>query len=1125
MKKLTKLILPVFAFMFLAVVAVLPAKAEGLTVYISDNGTGDGSSETTPMGDLAGTTAEEKAANSALHRAQDLCIAAGGGTIVITDTYTISADNCDGTSNTAGYIHKHKAGWNYKANGATTITYTGGKLLFDQNCHLYFPTASEMKNITVGTTAAVDGSVHTTLSANCNTLTLGEGTNFENAAQFSILGGMRFLDGTAASYLAETTNIIVDIGNENEVGSIYGGSLRAGSKSHIGDTNITIKSGTVVGGVYADSKNAHQGYNACVTGNGTVTIEGGIFKGTLDFVDGGFTTTESTLDVIIKGGDFSAITAINTTDGALASGKSAAKTATLDLSALKYSVAEGLKAKAAATWTEVKMPAAPATVYIANEAKGTGDGSSPENAMGDTNEEGKSEGTALYKAQDKCVATGGGTIVIVGSYTLDNKNCSNGNLAIGGFGASAGANDSGATGAINMHQPTGPGWMYKDYADTVITYTGDDLILDETAGFYLPTASLFTDITVKRGENADTTKKAAMAAMGNTLTIGEDANIGENIAIFGLVRNNNGHGWVRMNDSTNIVIDAGAGVIDADIVGSGQMGGKTFEHSVNITVKSGTINGVIWMGGFTCVNEDNSLLTIEGGTLTGSIYGAAGGFNTADTHELSIVVKGGDLSDIKAIDVYDVEELAEGKNAAKAATLDVTALAAADIDKFYEAIDSRWTLKIPDGYTYTPGAGEEEEDEPFEPEMIIYVKDGGTGDGSSADKALGGAATPYDTGVNAHLNNPIGQAWEKIIAAGVKKAEIVICGPINVSNEDAYLIGTGNAYFVYKAGTVTYPDVTIKYTSVRDNVDYRSTADAAVTMTEKGHMAFPSATITENVIFKSGKSGSCFLGAGASKLYLGKGTVLTSGFAGAMGLTVLGGTAQNNTSTAVQGETNIIVDIGDEIEIGNIYGASNGSKPQAGTNITIKSGTVVGNIYGDGIITSQGHVNGDVKINIEGGVIKGAVYGLTVGGATANTNVTITVTGGDWSASKSIMADDGSFLGAAKPAKTTVLDLSGLDKDDPLVGTLSTFKALGMTEIKYPDGYQAGTPVVPTPPVNPNPGTGTGSGSTGGSSSSGSSSTTTTSPKTGEASYMVVVMALVAMMAAGVVLVKKNKVA
>ncbi len=106
---------------------------------------------------------------------------------------------------------------------------------------------------------------------------------------------------------------------------------------------------------------------------------------------------------------------------------------------------------------------------------------------------------------------------------------------------------------------------------------------------------------------------------------------------------------------------------------------------------------------------------------------------------------------------------------------------------------------------------------------VIFVKNGGTGDGSSAENAT---------------------EWGKGLGLIKDNATLVVCGPVEFNSNFRFSPGTGHT------GTVLI-------TSVYDGVDYRATADAAIIFGSNWRNGVPGGkTIFDNIAFVS-KGANC----------------------------------------------------------------------------------------------------------------------------------------------------------------------------------------------------------------------------------------------------------------------------
>lgn len=245
------------------------------------------------------------------------------------------------------------------------------------------------------------------------------------------------------------------------------------------------------------------------------------------------------------------------------------------------------------------------------------------------------------------------------------------------------------------------------------------------------------------------------------------------------------------------------------------------------------------------------------------------------------------------------------------------------------------------------------------------------------------------------------KAWVECISAG--GGTIVFIDHYTISTGMCtYQSGWSNADMKYLGTGYTPSDIKITYTSVYGGVDYRVTNNAALRLTERSQFAFPTATQTDNLtILSSGRTNNTTLvGGSCCDLYLGTGTnfqVINAANAQnpvtMEDFYILGGVRSNGAATS--GTTNVIVDIGDTNYIGNIYGLSYGGRPHVGNSqITIRSGNVMGKIVGDGVVPSQVGINGNVFISVFGGTLHGDIIGVSEGCVTEDSIVVVDIQGG-----------------------------------------------------------------------------------------------------------------------------------
>lgn len=251
-----------FIMLVISALLLMSAFAAENTVYVSDGGTGDGSSASTPVGTLADAYA---------------ALGDEGGKIVITDTVSIETS----------FVEPTHSG---------EITLTGGTLAIT-DVHYMLNGATTFENITF----KGDGAYFLVV-AQFNPVVFGEGITVTGFGNFvNILKSVCILGGCRVNYdkynddtlLGKDTNITVKSGKAIVVGFSYGVN-----KNYTGTSNITIEGGTLcniyLGSVTGTGKNAVLNYkggtsiyniysnavSSKITGNITVNITGGDFSAT-----------------------------------------------------------------------------------------------------------------------------------------------------------------------------------------------------------------------------------------------------------------------------------------------------------------------------------------------------------------------------------------------------------------------------------------------------------------------------------------------------------------------------------------------------------------------------------------------------------------------------------------------------------------------------------------------------------------------------------------------------------------------------------------------------------------------------------------------------------------------------
>ncbi|MBE6974295.1 MAG: hypothetical protein E7436_02240 [Ruminococcaceae bacterium] len=359
---------------------------------------------------------------------------------------------------------------------------------------------------------------------------------------------------------------------------------------------------------------------------------------------------------------------------------------------------------------------------------------------------------------------------------------------------------------------------------------------------------------------------------------------------------------------------------------------------------------------------------------------------------------------------------------------------------------------------------------------VIFIRDGGEGDGSSPEEALGLG----DSG-EAYADAPLYQAWEELKETG---GTIVICGPYTLNAADASrTLGAPDIMMGEQSVPSWFrnPKVTITYTSVWDGVDYRQTEGAKLIFDDNNtSITFPTATVLKDItVVAGGNPGDNrdnYVCAGYNPLTLGKGTNFVANAQGELPV-VIGGHRNYSSILGFDANTDITVDIGSGNTIGAIYGnLAYANKNQKGNAyITIKSGTVNG-IYGDNQNNHGFGLTGAINITITGGTICGEVAATNGGIPVKNDGVDITpvvnmvISGGDFSNCTGIKATSDFFNNNC--ASNTAVQAPGaitVDCSKASAKTFSQVKLVCGLNLTAPSGDNTEPDPTDPPATTPKP--------------------------------------------------------
>lgn len=315
---------------------------------------------------------------------------------------------------------------------------------------------------------------------------------------------------------------------------------------------------------------------------------------------------------------------------------------------------------------------------------------------------------------------------------------------------------------------------------------------------------------------------------------------------------------------------------------------------------------------------------------------------------------------------------------------------------------------------------------------VIFIMDGGSGDGSSADNPLKAEVVytynsketqPY------YKNSVLYQAAEKLKETG---GTIVICGEVSIGIEESYGDQRNDRDFIFPENKKP-----ILITSTYNGVDYRKTNNAKLIIETPAHIQMNGESIWENIEIQTKGTGRV-IACGNYKTIFGEGIICTNSenkqpspenatyFVGIAG-------SGRYESPETKQNTNIIVKSGTYNKIAGslwgIYSSRNYYKFTGDSNITIEGNTVVLSGIAGGCNANNSYQEGNVNITFNGGVIYGRVEGTNkMGFRNRDAVVNIKINGGDFTNCTGIL---GGFNGNTTfyQPYTSTIDFSGCPSD------------------------------------------------------------------------------------------------
>ena len=329
-------------------------------------------------------------------------------------------------------------------------------------------------------------------------------------------------------------------------------------------------------------------------------------------------------------------------------------------------------------------------------------------------------------------------------------------------------------------------------------------------------------------------------------------------------------------------------------------------------------------------------------------------------------------------------------------------------------------------------------------EKVIFIKDGGKGDGSSPDKPLAVTSADY-FGDNASslyvgFRSPLYQAANALVHSG---GTIVLVGEVKL--DVTMCVGTDNKTREFHMPS--HPTATIKLTSVYNGVDYRETANARLVLQTPANFYSGGPLVFDDINIctmpsATGDGSDRLIEGSAFDLTIGEGVECTPLDASGKAISspaknlypsICGAsrfhnvTRENPYVTTVNGGTFNTLD-------GNDYGINIVGYGRVEALSTLNIGGKA-HILSDIYATSHHEKTqtvGDINMNISGGIIDGSICLVGAGGfGSPNCNASLSITGGTVNAmllsgAPTTLTSDGN---KRYQPKTTTVDLSGLDAE------------------------------------------------------------------------------------------------
>ena len=936
------------ALLILALAASMLTCAAEDVVYLCDGGSGDGSSPAAALGDMA-----------------DAFLALPyGGTVVVTGDYTFK-NSVNYDSSLPGFISPAADG-TIVITGSYGGTDYGARLICADGSRYVCTANTTFENITL-----YNGSGKTfVISGRFFDLTFGKGCKMESIEVHAI-GGLDHTNSVITvpdDDYSKDAHITVLDGHIAELTGLGRNVARYSAANYTGTAYITVGENGSVGRLFG----AYRWGSKTVTGGAVdLTLDGGKVT---NYVTGcGSEEVAYNIDVAIHITEnmnpknyFTAVTPgwadnnafLGLNGGGLYNTASNYGKATLDLSnapqITKEWIEEYVCVESFDTITGYKeADESMNVVFLSDNGSNSNTGRSASSPVETINQ------------AFKVLGNEGGTIVVCNTATID---------------TSAEATFPSHEGAVTITSVYGGidyrGEKAASLAFNVDVFLGGDTVIENIDITNVNGAEIYC-----RGNSLHIADGVACTYTQNPMAIWG----GTDCALSGTTVNNTKfYDYTIEIDSGDWHYVRGGSVRTGESQAVGTIGNVTIiinGGTITSTTTSKSMNGIIAVGGFDALDGDAKIV-INGGTINCSVMGLGRPGTNATTSNsayargnVTIEINGGSFAKGTTVGAIHDTVAAEldgdftlavsggdfasgfvGFNAesvlgdATLLTLGSSKQSAVDFDSTL-SVSSLADFEAKLEAIYEEANREVEFPDVAVKSDVVYVRDGGAGDGKTPNDAL----------------SDIAEASEKLTNGGT----IVVCGKVTVD-----------------AGkTLRKTDGKITLTSAYGGVDYAALNDAHIELTK--YIAFNSETLIENIKFVS-KGNSCYLSAEGNEFTVGDGVTCE----------IFKGNRTEDYPSLVAGSFSISTSLRNDIHLtvksgtwGSLSGAQFSSASSSSTGRRVE-GNITLDIYGgkftdDCFVAGMNNLDGNATLNAYGGTFACSVFGIVGEAVTVNGDVTI----------------------------------------------------------------------------------------------------------------------------------------